>query len=41
MYQELVHSSLLQVLDYFTDAAQLPRLPESDRRPVMRDFYRH
>lgn len=39
MYQSLVHHALLEVVDSFTSGANLPPLPESERKPVMREFY--
>lgn len=39
MYQELVHGAILEVVDAMTDAAKLPRIVESERRPIMRGFY--
>jgi hypothetical protein len=40
MYEEAVHSAVLQVIDELTDVQQLPRLSEAERKPVMRDFYK-
>jgi hypothetical protein len=40
MYERAVHQAILQVLDELTDAQKLPRLPDSDRKPIMRDFYK-
>lgn len=40
MYEAAVHHAVLEVIDELTDAQNLPRLPESDRKPILRDFYK-
>jgi hypothetical protein len=40
MYETAIHQAVLQVLDELTEAQKLPRLPDSDRKPIMRDFYK-
>jgi len=40
MYERAIHQAVLQVLDELTEAQKLPRLPDSDRKPIMRDFYK-
>jgi len=40
MYEAAIHQAVLQVLDELTEAQKLPRLPDSDRKPIMRDFYK-
>lgn len=39
MYQQLVHGAILEVVDAMTDAAQLPRIAEGERKPIMLGFY--
>jgi len=39
MYQDLVHSSVLEVLDAMMEGKGLRALTEADRKPVMRDFF--
>lgn len=39
MYLSLVHSGLVEVIDKLTSAQNLPSLAESERKPVMREFY--
>lgn len=40
MFQASVHSSVLEVLDALTDAKSLPRMSDSERKPINRDFFR-
>jgi hypothetical protein len=40
MYEEAVHAAVLQVIDELTETQKLPRLSESDRKPILRDFYK-
>ena len=39
MFQQLVHNSLLEVLDALTATASLPALAAMERRPMLRGFY--
>jgi len=39
MYQALVHSAVLEVIDDMTKAKGLRTLSESERKPEMRDFF--
>lgn len=39
MYQSLVHSAVLEVIDSMTKAKGLRALPESERKPEMRNFF--
>jgi hypothetical protein len=41
MFQEAVHGAVLEVLDDMTDAKGLRRLSDLERKPILRDFYRH
>jgi hypothetical protein len=38
-FMEMAHLSLLQVVDAMTDTAATPRLPEEQRKPIMRELY--
>jgi len=40
MYEAAIHQAVLQVVDELSDVQKLPRLPESDRKPILRDFYK-
>jgi hypothetical protein len=40
MYEAAVHQAVLEVIDELTDAQKLPRLPDCERKPVLRDFYK-
>ena len=40
MYQQLVHASVMDVVDTISKMANMPVLPETERKPVMREFYR-
>ena len=39
MYQQAVHNAVLEVIDTMTAAQGLRALSESERKPVMREFY--
>jgi len=39
MYLQLVHRGLLEAVDAMTTSASLPRLPEAERKPVMKGFF--
>jgi len=39
MYLQLVHRGLLEAVDAMSSAANLPTLPEPERRPVMKAFF--
>jgi hypothetical protein len=39
MYQQAVHNAVLEVIDSMTSAQGLRALSESERKPVMREFY--
>ncbi|MBE0556260.1 MAG: hypothetical protein IH628_03425 [Proteobacteria bacterium] len=39
MFQSVTHGSILTVLDQVTKATGLRALTESERKPVMRDFF--
>jgi hypothetical protein len=39
MFQSIVHSAMLSVIDEFTTAKGLRMLSEIERKPVMRDFF--
>ena len=40
MFQSLVHSAVLEVVDDLTKAHGLKSLAESDRKPIMKDFFK-
>jgi hypothetical protein len=40
MYEEAVHAAVLQIIDELTEAQKLPRLSESERKPILRDLYK-
>jgi hypothetical protein len=40
MYQQAVHAAVMQVVDEMTEAQKLPRLSESERKPILRDYYK-
>lgn len=39
MYQSLIHSAVLEVIDGMTKTKGLRALSESDRKPIMRNFF--
>ena len=39
MYLQLVHRGLLEAVDAINTAANLPPVPEADRRPIMKGFF--
>ncbi len=39
MYLSLMHGALTETIDSFTSAQHLPKMPDEERRPIMRDFY--
>lgn len=39
MFQSLIHSAVLEVIDEMTKAKGLRALSESDRKPIMRNFF--
>ena len=39
MFQSLVHSAVLEVIDTMTNAKGLRALPETERKPEMRNFF--
>jgi hypothetical protein len=39
MYLQLVHRGLLEAVDAVTSAANLPRLAEAERKPIMTGFF--
>jgi len=39
MFQSLVHSAVMQVIDEMTKSKGLRSLPETERKPEMRDFF--
>ncbi|MBE7486988.1 hypothetical protein HS121_01850 [bacterium] len=39
MFQSVVHSSVMEVMDSLTDAKGIPRLTELERKPIMREFF--
>jgi hypothetical protein len=39
MYQTLVHRGVLESIDEMTSAANLPPLPEAERKPVLKGFF--
>jgi hypothetical protein len=40
MYEQAVHAAVMQVIDEMTDNQGIPRLAESERKPILRDFYK-
>ena len=39
MFQKAVHNAVLEVIDEMTTANGLRALGESERKPIMREFY--
>jgi len=39
MYQSLVHSAVLEVIDNMTDTKGVRKVPELERKPIMRDIF--
>jgi hypothetical protein len=39
MYQTLVHRGLLEAIDQMTSAANLPPIPEPERKPILKGFF--
>jgi hypothetical protein len=39
MFQKALHNAVLEVLDELTTANGVRALTDSDRKPVMREFY--
>jgi hypothetical protein len=39
MYQDSVHSVVMEVIDSLTEAKGFDRLPESERKPMMKEFF--
>jgi hypothetical protein len=39
MFQSIAHTAVLRVLDGLTNAKGLRALSESERKPLMRDFF--
>jgi hypothetical protein len=39
MFQSLIHSAVLEIIDEMTKAKGLRSLSESDRKPIMRNFF--
>lgn len=40
MFQTVVHGSVLESIDALTDGKGLPRMGDSDRKPINRDFFK-
>ncbi|MBN1516382.1 hypothetical protein JXA32_07415 [Candidatus Sumerlaeota bacterium] len=40
MFQKGVHTAVLETVDYLTGQNNLPQLPDDQRKPIMRDFFR-
>jgi hypothetical protein len=40
MYQAAVHAAVTEVIDEMTEARKLPRLTETERKPILRDYYK-
>jgi len=39
MFLQLAHNGLLEAVDAMTSAASLPKLPDADRRPILKGFF--
>jgi hypothetical protein len=39
MFQSVIHAAVLEAVDALTDAKGLPRLGDSERKPINRDFF--
>lgn len=39
MFQTAVHAAVLEVVDNITDSKGIPRLSETERKPVLREFF--
>jgi len=40
MFQNVVHAAVLEAVDTLTEAKGLPRLSDSERKPINRDFFK-